>query len=399
MVDDLKGAIKRHLLLLFILVGIPSLTFWGLFFTANLRYMTYITNSMAGWLTILFLAWIEVSKYIKSKVVSIIIGMVSIYIAMFVVYYSFNWISQTTSNITLTTTHLAEAGFSFIFGVCVALSFRLMIYRDKEKDWGKIMDNLKYEIKDFFRIYGYYFATIFIILGIVFFVLSEIARSEVDINIYAEMYSNLWLTAALGFITIGIAFISIKIAIDSDYKINNISNANFLSVLSRFEDRRLDLQIVHNLQEQRYPNIVIWKALVDAQEMEQLLEFCDIKEEHQRRFITLNNQFLTLINENNFVFFQEGVRQEIPFHNILRCEGVKHLLQICNFVLNLKYQFDDQRDELFNQRIRILFNEPAGTVIDEQYIDMMIEYTDNCSNELFLECREEIKETYLIIDN
>lgn len=397
MVEDTKRIIKKYILLIILLIGIPSLTFWALFFTANLHYLIYITNSMAGWLTILFLTWIEISKQIKNKVASIIIGMVSIYIGMFVIYYSFNWISQTTSNITLTTTHLAEAGFSFIFGVCVALSFRLMVYKDKEKNWKKKMNDLKYKIKDFFRIYGYYFAIIFIFLGIAFFILSEIARNEVDINIYAEMYSNLWLTTALGFITIGIAFISIKIAIDSDYKINNISNANFLRVLSRFEDRRLDLQFPTVRQEGRYPNIVIWKALVDINEMRELLEFCDIKKDYQRKMMNLQCQFLRVINHN--------------YQSILMCEAVKHLLQISNTVLNLEYRFESLRTELFSH-IRNLFDNygedindnersiaiqpllvdyTTDIIVNEQYINYMIQLSNALNYERFLDIREQFK--------
>ena len=252
------------------------------------------------------------------------------------------------------------------------------------------MNNLKYEIKNSIRIYGYYISLFFLTLGIVFIILSEVARREVFINILSEMSSNLWLTSGFGFITIGIAFISIKIAIDSDYKINNIANANFLSVLSRFEDRRLDLQIVRNLQEMRYPNIVIWKALVDAQEMEELLESCDIKKKYQRRMITLNNLFLTLINEGNFTYVQEGKLLNEPFHNILRCEGVKHLLQISKIVLNLEYKFDVPRAELFSH-IRVTFDESKEVTVDEEYIKKNILCLDRLSQELFIEMRKQKK--------
>jgi len=224
--------------------------------------------------------------------------------------------------------------------------------------------------------HGYRVSLYFILSGIVFIFLSEIARREVFINILSEMYSNLWLTTGFGFITIGIAFISIKISIDSDYRINNIANANFLSVLSRFEDRRLDLQTVRNRQEIKYPNIVIWKALVDIKEMKELLEFCDIKEDYQRNMINLQCQLLRIINDN--------------FQSILMCEGVKHLLQISKIVLNLKYQFDSYRTELFNH-IRELFDESENTPIDKEYINNMIQFTDDLSLEHFEEMREQIK--------
>lgn len=314
----------------------------------------------------------------KSKMV-FIIGMIFFISMIFVAYYSINWISQETMNISLTATHLAQAGFSCIFGACVAVAFRIIIFKDKKSDWSETMKKSKGFLKDILHKYGYHYALIFITIGIFLIIISEMIKG--DFNIISDNYSTLLLTSGFGFITIGIALISIKIAIDSDFKINNISNANFLSVLSRFEDRRLDLQGVSPYG-RRYihPNIIIWKALVDSKEMKELLEFCDIKEKHQLNFITLQCLLINIINQG--------------YHIYLKCEGVKHLLQICDIVLNLDYLFNDRRTELFNDKIRILFDEPVGTTINEEYIDFMIDSTDFFSQELFILRRDQIIEWY-----
>ncbi len=173
--EKIKEIIKLHLLLIIVLIGIPSIAFWSLYFTANLPYITYAINSMAGMFTIVFLVWIEISKKLKGVLFPVIIGMASIFVTINIVYFGFNLISP----VTLTITHLAEAGFSFLFGICVALSFRLIIYKKNKNDQRIMTDNLKHEIKIFIRIYGYYISLFFLTLGILFIILSEIARREV----------------------------------------------------------------------------------------------------------------------------------------------------------------------------------------------------------------------------
>jgi len=232
--EVLIKSIKRHLLLLLLLLGIPSLTYWALFYSAGLPPITYVINSMAGFLTIIFLIWVEFSEKIKNKILSVILGMIMICVVMFVVFYTFDYIAP----VKITSLHLAEAGFSFIFGVCVAISFRLMIFKDKKEDWNETMRNIKERSKDLFRSYGNYFALISIVSGIGFLIFSQFARGEIDVSIYAIPDSNRWLTIGFALISVGIAFISIKIAIDSGDRMTTIGAGEIKQSLINIQEIR-----------------------------------------------------------------------------------------------------------------------------------------------------------------
>ncbi|MFH1102002.1 MAG: hypothetical protein V1726_08230, partial [Methanobacteriota archaeon] len=82
MVEALKEIIKRYFLLIILLIGIPTIAFWSLYFTSEIPFLTYVINSMAGCFTIVFLVWAEASKKIRSKVIGILIGTISIFLSM-----------------------------------------------------------------------------------------------------------------------------------------------------------------------------------------------------------------------------------------------------------------------------------------------------------------------------
>lgn len=80
-------------------------------------------------------------------------------------------------------------------------------------------------------------------------------KTYLHTNQTPQLTYNLFLTIGMGIFSIGIAFISIKIAeeskkqaIDTDDRINEIANTHFLTIVSSFEDKRLDIekQIVEN---------------------------------------------------------------------------------------------------------------------------------------------------------
>ena len=86
-----------------------------------------------------------------------------------------------------------------------------------------------------------------------------------------------YISIGLAFLSIYIAFLSVEIskrseviANKSDRRVKDIANANFLRVLSIFEDRRIDLQ--HPEVGYLKHRVLIWKALVDMNEAEELLE-------------------------------------------------------------------------------------------------------------------------------
>ena len=339
MVRDLLRIIKKHLLLLFLLIGIPSFTFWGLFFTVGLPFISYIINSMAGCLTIIFLVWIELNNKIQNKLLSAILGLILIYIMMFVIFISFNYVSP----ITITTTHLAEASFSFVFGVCVAMSFRLIIFNQNERDWRKIMANYNLKIRGFFRRWGFHISFCFISLGFIFFVLSDFARREVFENSLSEMYSNLWLTSAFGFITIGIALISIKIAIDSGDRMDTIGDGEIKQSMINIQDirkeylYRVDEYIVTPQQSGNPPNIVrmqrinifstwlqlenlnkmvIYKKYVSEKQLSKLYRYhrtlLDIVLDHTGKNIVTNESVIQLLS--GIVILYENFKEPDNFH-------------------------------------------------------------------------------------
>lgn len=345
--EILIKSIKRHLLLLLLLLGIPSLTYWGLFYSAGLPPITYVINSMAGFLTIIFLIWVEFSEKIKNKILSVILGMIMIYVTMFVVFYTFNYITP----VKITSLHLAEAGFSFIFGVCVAISFRLMIFKDKEKDWSETMKNIKGGLKDIFRKYGYYFALIFIITGIGFIIGSEIARSEVEINFLSEVYSNLWATMGFGFLTMGITFISVKIAIDSGDRMNTIGDGEIKQSLINIQEIRkeylygLDEYFETPVQNGNQPNfqrlqrinifstwlqlenlnkMIIYKKYLTTQQTSKLFRYhrtlLDIVLQNSERNIVTNESTIQLLSGITKLYenFEEPDNFHEKFYELLR---------------------------------------------------------------------------------
>jgi hypothetical protein len=253
-----------------------------------------------------------------------------------------------------------------------------------EKEWfGVEKMNIKQITYLFIKNYGYYVASVLLISGTLFVILS-FSRQQLGIEFISE---NLLLTIGSSLFSVGIAIMSIKIAVVSDFVINNIANANFLSVLSKFEDRRLDLQLPRYPEERKYVNVIIWKAMVDLNEMKELLEFCEIKKEHQERMVNLHAQFFGLILNSTVG------EQRVPLKNILSCEAVAHLLQMSKKVFELK--LEAHRQELYDD-IKNLFNEQLGTIIDDIYIEESLEIIKDMINqrepvENFIERLEDIK--------
>ncbi len=161
-----------------------------------------------------------------------------------------------------------------------------------------------------------------------------------------------WITSfGLAILTLGVAFHSIVLSKESDRRVKDIANANFLRVLSIFEDRRIDLQHLQ-LGYQKHP-IFIWKALVDMQEAEKLLNYCDIDLSHQGRLISLLNHLLKFINRY--------------YKDKLSCEEVSHLLSMAIIGVQVDDEFAGTKDAV-RGRIRSLLDEPKSVEINEDYI-------------------------------
>jgi len=239
---------------------------------------------------------------------------------------------------------------------------------DLEKEWfkkgGLILEKEKYSA---WKMRIFWMTLTLFILDVVTLSIGIYFNSSAMFGLFEFL-----ITVTLAFLALYFAFHSITIAYDSDDKINNIANVNFLSVLSSFEDRKLDLILTKQVGEIKYVNVTIWKAFVDVNEMKELLEFCKIKEEHQGRMINLYVQFLKIITEA--VFTHENTTFNLK--QIVSCEAVKHLLQMCKNILEIKSMSEAKREEIINA-IKNLFNEPKETIVDDNYIESAIAILKN----------------------
>lgn len=194
-----------------------------------------------------------------------------------------------------------------------------------------------------------------------------------------EMTGIQWIgSIGLGILALGVAFHSIVISKESDKRVKDIANANFLRVLSTFEDRRIDLQHPQ-LGPYKHP-ILIWKALVDMKEAEELLDFCDIDLKHQGRLIDLMNHM-----------FKYTIRYYV---NLLSCEEIRHLLAISQIGLKIDDEYLGKKNEL-RGRIRTLLEEPQSVDINEDYIKGIKDFIFKDIEKLnFILYRDQIKEWY-----
>ena len=166
------------------------------------------------------------------------------------------------------------------------------------------------------------------------------------------------LSMGLGITSLGIAFHSIviseesrKIAGESDEKMKSVSNAQFLSVISKFEDRRIDMTF-----NPHYLHIGLWKALVDMDEAVELNSSENI-----------NREYLGTLTSRYDVLMDLVV---LPKNKELFCEDIRHVLKMYKYVLdfdildNLKDVSRGYINELFG------FNEGAEVTID--YVEEML---------------------------
>lgn len=188
---------------------------------------------------------------------------------------------------------------------------------------------------------------------------------------HAFQYAISFGAVALAILALIVSFRSKRIAVDS-------ANANFLSVLSIFEDKRIDLQ--YDQRAIRLHRVEIWKCLIYMREANELLDFCEIKPKHQRRLINLFNKLLELVNNS--------------YLQVLVCEEVEHLLDMYKIGLDLDDGLATEKDTM-REHIRQLMEEPENIEINVEYIDGIYRHiTDDIYNLRFHPMRDQIKEWY-----
>lgn len=147
------------------------------------------------------------------------------------------------------------------------------------------------------------------------------------------------LAERLGFISIGIAIISILLVIRSDELIKTIANSEFRRITGQIEDIRFDLQDVQKYLDIKTgevkenakifykSQISTWKCQTYVDSAIDILLKSDIKPNSVSRFLNLIN---------NFVIIFHYVR------NILSVEAVINIFSIYEAIYSLEYHFTER---------------------------------------------------------
>lgn len=155
----------------------------------------------------------------------------------------------------------------------------------------------------------------------------------------------------LACLSLSVAFHACVISYGSDEKMNAISNAQFLNIMSKFEDRRIDMTF-----NPHYLHIGLWKALVDMDEAVELNSSENINRKHLRTLTSRYEGLMDLV--------------VLPKNEELFCEDIRHVLKMYKYILdfdildNLKGLSRGYINELFG------FNEGAEFTID--YVEEML---------------------------
>ncbi len=207
---------------------------------------------------------------------------------------------------------------------------------------------------------------VFSILG----ALIMLSLNPIRLLVYRLPLDEIYFSIGIAFFSIAIAFHACLISIESDEKMKSVSNAQFLSVISKFEDRRIDMKF--NLH---YLHIGLWKALVDMDEAVELNSSENINRGYLRTLTSRYDVLMDLV--------------VLPNNKELFCEDIRHILKMYKYVLdfiikdNLKNASRGYINELFG------FNEGAEVTID--YVDKMLSnIPDAIRWDNYLQHREDI---------
>ena len=152
-------------------------------------------------------------------------------------------------------------------------------------------------------------------------------------------------------ISLLISIFGLMIGMIAYYISRGTSNAQFLSVVSKFEDRRIDMRF-----NEKYLHIGMWKALVDIDEAMELANTRSINPDYLNK---LANRFKTLMT--NVV---------IPKTNQLYCEEIKHILKMYKYILDLDIPQSLKSES--ESLIRQFFDFNDDLEITKEYADLII---------------------------
>lgn len=168
------------------------------------------------------------------------------------------------------------------------------------------------------------------------------------------------LSLGIALFSIGIAMHSCKISEESknianktDRKIDEFNNTYFLSIISLFEDRRLDTilnkEIIH---------INLWKALVDLKQAKVMADNLNIEQKH---LITMISRFNNLMD------------RIITLENMILCEDVKHICKMYTIIteLNVDGQYNELKEETI-VKLRTFLHIDENVNITSGYIQQIL---------------------------
>lgn len=185
--------------------------------------------------------------------------------------------------------------------------------------------------------------------------------------------------SSLGFVSLYIAFTSIAMAInshflaeDTDDRINEIANTHFLTIISSFEDRRLDIQkqIYENRKIDMH-QIFLWKARVDLDKAKKISTGkCRIDIDS---FDTLMSRFLGLMDTL------------IKIKDLLLCESVNNIMDIYNRIFDIvpketlnkitDKENNKNNKERAEQKFRELLDIMENIAVDEELFKLISKIT------------------------
>lgn len=123
-------------------------------------------------------------------------------------------------------------------------------------------------------------------------------------------------------VSIGIAFFAIGLSFESDTKIKAILTASVLSIISTFENRRIDFQ--------QYPSIIhieLWNAYEDMDSLKEIFSECKIKQKYFNKLAVKYNTLLMTLNIKRI-------------KKVLLCEDYRHIVKMHKIILGLDLESD-----------------------------------------------------------
>jgi hypothetical protein len=122
-----KDRLIDYILGIIVLMVIPQIAFFALNSITPLNPIIYVIASLGGFYFICFSLTILVMK----EKMKLMLKSLYIFILMIILpilgYYAFDFVSL----VPLNTTYFAEAGFSFVFSLCVVVGFKLIMPKEK----------------------------------------------------------------------------------------------------------------------------------------------------------------------------------------------------------------------------------------------------------------------------